>query len=238
MRHTLRLGELPIQVVRKDIRNVHLSVHPPAGRVTIAAPRHVSLAAIRAYAITRLGWIRRQQKKLQEQERETRREYLDRESHYLWGRRYLLKVLEKDEAPRVTLKGSQMVLRVRPGTTAARRHELVEDWYRSQVREALPVLLRKWEKRFGVEVKKVHLQRMRTKWGSCNAPRRTIRLNTDLARKPRPCLEYIVVHEMAHFVVRHHNEHFIKLMDRHLPTWRQVRHLLNSTPLAHVDWEY
>ena len=238
MRHTLRLGALPIQVVRKDIRNVHLSVHPPAGRVTIAAPQHVSLEAIRAYAITRLAWIRRQQRKLQEQERETRREYIDRESHYLWGRRYLLKVVEKDEAPRVSVKGSQMVLRVRPGTTAARRHELVEEWYRSQIRDALPALLAKWEKRFGVRVEKVHLQRMRTKWGSCNAARRTLRLNTDLARKPRPCLEYIVVHELAHFSVRRHDDPFLKLMDRHLPAWRQLRQMLNSTPLAHEDWDY
>lgn len=238
MRQTLRLGSLSIEVTRKDIRNVHLSVHPPAGRVTIAAPRHVALGAIRAYAITRLAWIRRQQRKLQEQERETRREYIDRESHYLWGRRYLLKVVEKDEAPRISVKGSQMILRVRPGTTVARRHELMEDWYRSQIREALPALLAKWEKRFGVRVEKVHLQRMRTKWGSCNAARRTVRLNTDLARKPRPCLEYILVHELAHFSVRRHDGPFLRLMDRHLPGWAQLRQLLNSSPLAHEDWDY
>ena len=146
-------------------------------------------------------------------------------------------MIEKDEAPRIAVQGRQMVLRVRPGTTASRRRELVEDWYRSQIRDAFPTLLAKWEKRFGLRVEKVHLQRMRTKCGSCNAARRTIRLNPDLARKPRQCLEYILVHELAHFSVRRHDGPFLKLMDRHLPGWRQVRQLVNSTPLAYEEWD-
>jgi predicted metal-dependent hydrolase len=234
----LNLGGISVDVVFKDIKNVHLSVYPPFGRVRIAAPTRMKLDTVRVFAISKLGWIKRQQKKLRAQERETPREYLDRESHYVWGKRYLLKGSEKDEVPTVTLKGNQMLLQVRPGTDALRRRELLEQWYREQIRDTLPELIAKWERRIGVKVARCFVQRMKTKWGSCNAGTQSIRLNTDLARKPRECLEYIVVHEMAHLLVRHHNEQFSMLMDRHLPNWRQLRLLLNSTPLAHTDWVY
>jgi len=238
MRTTLKVGGLAVLVSRKDIKNVHLSVHPPTGRVTVSAPRHLSIAVIRAFVIARLEWIRRQQRKLRQQERETKREYIDRESHHVWGRRYLLRVIEKDETPLISIKGRFLLLQVRPDTGAERRRELLEDWYRVQLREALVPLLAKWERRFGVSLAGVHIQRMRTKWGSCNAARRTIRLNTDLARKPRECLEYIVVHELAHFLVRRHDDQFLELMDRHLPSWKHLRQLLNSMPLAHTEWDY
>lgn len=238
MQSTIRLGDLSIRVARKRIKNVHLSVHPPTGRVTISAPERLSLETIRAFAITRLRWVREQQRKLRNQERETRRDYIDRESHYLWGRRYLLKVIEKDGPPTIAVKGNRLELCIRPGTTRARRKALLEEWYRQQLREAGGCLLEKWQKRFGVSIASIHVQRMRTKWGSCNAPRRTIRLNTDLARKPRQCLEYILVHELTHFAARRHDGRFVELMDTHLPNWRHVRQLLNSMPLAHEDWDY
>lgn len=238
MRNTLRLGELSIEVVRKDIRNVHLSVHPPAGRVTIAAPARLSLEAIRAFAVTKLGWIRTQQRKVRQQERETIRQYVDRESHYAWGRRYLLKLREGKGPPAIRLRGRWLVLQMQPGAGRERRRQAVEEWYRCQIKEALPSLIEKWERRLSVSVAGFYVQRMRTKWGSCNPARRTIRLNTDLARKPRECLEYIVVHEMIHLRVRHHNEQFTGIMDAHLPKWRGLRQLLNSMPLAHSDWGY
>jgi hypothetical protein len=234
----LELGEIAVEVVLKDIKNIHLSVYPPAGKVRISAPSRMALDTIRVFAISKLGWIRQQQEKLRGQERETPREYLDRESHFVWGKRYLLKIIECDEAPSVELKHSRMYLRLRAGTPGNRRQTVVEAWYREQIRKAVPSLIAKWEPVLGVNVQKFFVQKMKTKWGSCNSASKTIRLNTDLAKKPLQCLEYIVVHEMAHLVVRHHNEQFGGLMDKCLPGWRLLRQMLNNTPLAHADWTY
>jgi predicted metal-dependent hydrolase len=232
------LGEIAVDVVFKDIKNVHLSVYPPNGRVRISAPARMNLDTIRVFAISKLGWIKRQQKKLQEQKRETPREHLDRESHYVWGKRYLLKIYESDEAPSIELKGSRMLLGARSGTDERRRRDLLEGWYREQIKEVAPDLIAKWEPRMGVKVARFFVQRMKTKWGSCNPGSCSIRLNTDLAKKPRECLEYIVVHEMAHLLVRKHDDRFGAVMDGCLPNWRVLRQMLNSTPLAHEDWAY
>jgi predicted metal-dependent hydrolase len=234
----LKLGDLAVDVVLKDIKNVHLSVHPPTGRVRIAAPPRMSLDNLRLFAISKLGWIKKQQKKLREQERETPREYLDRESHYVWGKRYLLKVVEEDAVPRVELKHSTMILRVRPGTTDETKQATVARWYREQIKAAVPALLAKWEPMVGVTVERVFVQKMKTKWGSCNPGTRSIRLNTDLAKKPAQCLEYIVVHELVHLLERRHNDRFTALMDAHLSHWRQFRKLLNTAPLGHETWSY
>lgn len=234
----LRLGDLAVELVHKDIKNVHLSVHPPAGRVRIAAPRHLSVDAIRAFAIGKLGWILRQQKKLQDQERETPREYLDRESHYVWGRRCLLALVTRDAPPSVEWRHHRLTLSVRPGTTVARRAAVLEAWYREQLRAAVPALLARWEPRVGVRVDTVFVQRMKTRWGSCNHDARTIRLNTDLARKPRECLEYILVHELVHLREPRHNARFVALLDRWLPGWSHRRELLNRLPVRHEDWTY
>ncbi|MEW6363232.1 MAG: SprT family zinc-dependent metalloprotease [Acidobacteriota bacterium] len=234
----MQLGEIRIEVRRKDIRNVHLSVHPPSGRVRIAAPRHLSDDAIRSFAIGRLGWIRKQQKKLQEQERETQREYLDRETHYVWGRRCLLRVVERQAPPSVEWRAHRLTLCLRPGTGTARRAGLLEAWYRAQVRKAAAPIVAKWEGLMGVTVSRVFVRRMKTKWGSCNHSAGNIRLNTDLAKKPRQCLEYLVVHELAHLLERTHNVRFLALMDRFLPSWRSVRLDLNRLPVRHENWEY
>lgn len=235
---TLQLGAIAVDVVLKDIKNIHLSVHPPAGKVRIAAPLRMDLDTIRVFAITKLAWIKSQQKKLREQERETPREYLDRESHYVWGKRYLLKLIEKDAAPSVDLKHSKMVLQLRPAASIEKKQEVLDAWYREQLKAAVPPLVAKWEKALGVKVGKVFVQKMKTKWGSCNPVAGNIRLNTDLAKKPSACLEYIVAHELAHLLERHHNERFIALMDAHMPLWRQYREVLNSLPLAHQEWGY
>lgn len=234
----LQLGEISLYVVRKDIKNVHLSVHPPTGRVRIAAPERMSLDTVRVFAIAKLPWIKRQQQKLREQERETSREYLDRESHYVWGKRYLLKVIEENRAPAVELVHSRMVLHVRPRTDTQKRASIVEEWYREQLRSAIPPLVEKWQRIMGVKVRRVYVQRMKTKWGSCNHRARSIRLNTDLARKSRECLEYIVVHEMVHLLEPTHSERFIHLMDQYMPKWQFRREALNSLPLRHEHWGY
>jgi predicted metal-dependent hydrolase len=238
MQTQIELGDIALDVVRKDIKNVHLSVHPPTGRVRIAAPRRMSLNTVRVFAIAKLPWIKRQQRKLREQERETPREYLDRESHYVWGKRYLLKIIESDQPPSVELSRGRMVLRVRPRTDTPKRQTIVEEWQREQLRNAVPPLIEKWGGLMGVNVRRVFVQRMKTKWGSCNHRAGSIRLNTDLARKPMECLEYIVVHEMAHLIEPTHNARFIALMDRFMPKWQSVREVLNRLPVRHEDWAY
>lgn len=234
----VQLGNITADVVLKDIKNVHLSVYPPNGRVRIAAPARMSLDTIRVFAVSKLGWIKQQQKKLREQERETPREYLNRESHYLWGKRYLLTVQEKDGTPSIELKHSRILLRVRPGTSEERKQELFEVWHREQLKNAVLPLLAKWQPLMGVTVSRVFVQRMKTKWGSCNPTARHIRLNTELAKKPQECLEYIVVHEMAHLIEPTHTQRFIALMDRFMPKWQFYRGVLNRLPVRHETWGY
>ncbi|TYC60936.1 M48 family peptidase [Zoogloea oleivorans] len=234
----IHLGDIAVDVVLKDIKNIHLSVHPPAGKVRIAAPLRMDLDTIRVFAITKLAWIKNQQKKLREQERETPREYLDRESHYVWGKRYLLKLIEMEATPSVELKHSTMLLQLRPEASIEKKQEVLDAWYREQLKAAVPALVAKWEKALGVKANKIFVQKMKTKWGSCNPIAGNIRLNTDLAKKPPACVEYIVAHELAHLLERHHSERFIRLMDAHMPQWRHFRDVLNSLPLAHQEWGY
>lgn len=227
----IRLGEITADVVFKEIKNVHLSVLPPNGRVRISAPARMSLEIIRDFAISRLGWIKQQQQKFQEQQRESPREFLDRESHYVWGKRYLLHIIEDDVVPEVELKHSSIELHIRSGTDERRRQSIIEEWYREQLKQVLPELIAKWESRLGVTVKQFFVRRMKTKWGSCNPKAGNIRLNTDLAKKPRECLEYVLVHEMMHLIEPTHSARFIDLMDRVMPNWQFCRELLNSLPL-------
>jgi len=234
----IKLGDIPVDVVLKAIKNVHLSVHPPTGRVRIAAPKRMSLDTIRVFAVSKLGWIKQQQTKLREQERETPREYVDRESHDVWGKRYLLTVSESDQPPSVELKHSRMVLRMRPGTDERRRQALMEAWYREQIKQAVPLLLARWQPLMGVKVERFFVQRMKTKWGSCNHKARTIRLNTELAKKPAECLEYIVVHELVHLLEPTHNARFVALMDRFMPKWQFHRQVLNRLPVRREQWSY
>ena len=234
----IAFGDITADVVLKDIKHIHLSVYPPNGRVRIAAPSRMRLDTIRVFAISKLDWIKQQQQKLQDQERETPREYLDRESHYVWGKRYLLKAIEGNAAPSVVLQHSRLLLRVRPGTDAKKKRAIVEAWYRQQLKKAVPPLIAKWEPLVGAKVERFFVQRMKTKWGSCNHRARTLRLNTELAKKPRECLEYIVVHEMTHVLEPTHNARFVALMDQCMPQWRFYRDQLNRLPVRHEDWAY
>jgi predicted metal-dependent hydrolase len=234
----IELGEIAVDVVKKDIKNVHLSVYPPTGKVRISAPLRMDLDTIRVFAISKLGWIKQQQKKIGEQEREPPREYLDRESHYIWGKRYLLKIVEKDAAPEVEVRHNQMLLQTRPATSEAKKQAILDEWYRSQLKGAVPQLIAKWEPLMHVKVARFFVQKMKTKWGSCSPSSASIRLNTDLAKKPRECLEYIVVHEMTHLLEPTHNSRFIALMDLFMPNWRFYREVLNRLPVRHESWSY
>jgi predicted metal-dependent hydrolase len=233
---TIQLGDIVIAVSRKTVRNVHLSVHPPDGHVTLVAPTGTRLEVARAYAISKLGWIRDQQEKLLGQARETPRQYVERESHYLWGRRYLLSVIEKETKPGVTLDHRRITLTVRPGSPVAKREEVMQEWHRGLLHQTVPELIHKWETKLGVQVSKYFLQRMKTKWGACNYRAGTIRLNTELVKKPKDLMEYVLVHEMLHLVEPTHNERFVTLLDQHYPTWREARAELNELPLAAESW--
>jgi predicted metal-dependent hydrolase len=232
METLLDLGGVSVDVIRKDIKNVHLSVHPPTGRVRIAAPERASLETIRAFAIAHLAWIRRHQRKITMQEREPPREYVDRESHFVWGERVMLQMIELDAAPAVTRKHRTLTLRVRPGATVADRQRVLEGWYRNEVRQAAEPIIAKWEKHLGVVAGKTFVQRMKTKWGSCNPLTGNIHLNTDLAKKPPECLDYVVLHELAHLRERTHSAEFFALLDHGMPRWRDVRRMLNDLPLS------
>jgi predicted metal-dependent hydrolase len=236
MPETIQLGDILIAVTRKDIKNVHLSVHPPAGRVTLVAPKATRLEVARAYAISKLGWIREQQAKLLGQARETPRQFVERESHYLWGRRYLLSVVEKDAKPAVKLDHRRITLTVRPGSSLSKREEVMHDWHKALLHEVVPALVKKWERKLDVKVSGYFLQRMKTKWGGCNRRAGNIRLNTELVKKPKDLLEYVVVHEMLHLVEPTHSERFVALLGQHYPTWREARAELNELPLAAETW--
>jgi predicted metal-dependent hydrolase len=236
MTEKIQLGDISIAVTRKDIKNVHLSVHPPKGRVTLVAPTATRLEVARAYAISRLRWIRDQQAKLSGQARETPRRYVERETHYLWGRRYLLTIIEKDAKPHVKLGHRRMTLSIRPGSSEARRRAVIHEWHKSLLHAALPPLIATWEQKLGVARTGYFLQRMKTKWGSCNHRAGSIRLNTELVKKPKDLLEYVVVHEMVHLIEPTHGERFIALMNKHYPTWRESRAELNELPLAAETW--
>lgn len=225
------LGDVTVAVTRRDVRNVHLSVHPPDGAVTLVAPRATRLDVARAYAISRLPWIRAQQARFRAQRREPAPRYVDRESHFVWGHRRLLRVIEEEAKPTVTVDHRRITLRMRPGSTREQRERVMRAWHRTLLHEAIPPMLERWAATLGVRVAGYHLQRMKTRWGSCNHEARTIRLNTELATKPRDLLEYVIVHELLHLVDRTHGPRFQRLLDRHYPAWREARQELNALPL-------
>ena len=228
-----------MEVVRKEIKNLHVGVYPPAGRVRVAAPLRLDDEAVRLAVISRLGWIQRKQRAFAEQGRQSQREVVTGESHYYQGRRYLLEVAESEGIPGVLLGNNRtMKLRVRPGTSRDQREAILWRWYRRQLRALLPPLLAKWEAKVGKPVAEVRIKKMKTLWGSCNAAAGRIWLNLELIKKPVQCLEYILVHEMVHLHERHHNDRFVEMMDRLMPTWRLRRKELNRAPLAHEEWRY
>jgi len=237
--YCLDIREIPVEVVHKAIKNLHVGVYPPSGRVRVAAPLHLDDEAVRLAVISRLGWIRRKQAEFEQQERQSQREFVTGESHYLQGRRYRLKVIEDDGRPTIRLLNNRTIeLRARPGDTREAREAVMWRWYRCQLRDRLPALLAKWERKVSVTVEDIRIRKMKTRWGTCNRDARRIWLNLELAKKPVSCLEYIMVHEMVHLKERAHNERFRTLMDQLMPQWRLHRDVLNQAPLAHEAWQY
>lgn len=237
MKETIHLGEISILVTRKAIKNVHLSVHPPGGRVTLVAPSGTRLEVVRAYAISKLAWIRNQQSKFRGQERETPRTLVERESHYLWGRQHLLTVVYLEAKPSVSLDHKRITLTVRPGSDAQKRAEVLHEWHKSLLHQVVPPLIRTWERKLKVKVAAYFLQRMKTKWGSCNHKAGNIRLNTELVRKPKDLLEYVIVHEMVHLIEPTHSDRFVTILGEHYRFWREARAELNGLPLAAELWK-
>ena len=230
---------LPIKVVRKDIKNLHLAVYPPDGAVRIAVPQRVDDELVRLAVVSRLGWIRRKRAAFKEQLRQSRRDMVSGESHFVQGQRYRLRVVEENARPAVRItNGTTLELRVRPGTNREKREALLDDWHRHRLREVIPALIAKWEPVIGVNVAEWGIRKMKTRWGSCNVDVGRIWVNLELAKKPSECLEYLVVHEMVHLLERRHNDQFKAYMDRFMPQWRMHRVTLNQMPLRHEDWSY
>lgn len=231
----LDIGGISVDVVFKDIKNVHLSVYPPTGRVRIAAPCRMSLANIRLFAISKLGWIKKHQCQMLSQEREPPREYLERESHYLWGQRYLLHLSDVVDGPDVAVEHRHIVLHAGGNATTQKKQALLDDFYRRELKEAVRPIIAKWEKQLDVSVDRFFVQRMKTKWGSSNPRLRTIRLNLELAKKPAECLDYVILHEMLHFLVPDHSARFVGAMDEKMSNWRLIRQTLNEAPLSYGE---
>lgn len=230
---------IPVEIHRKGIKNLHVGVYPPNGKVRVAAPRHVDDEAVRLAIVSRLSWIQRQRQGFARQERQTPREMVTGESHYYEGRRYRLNVVECSGSPHVRLAGnSTLELKVRPGTDRVGRLDLLDRWYRRQLKTRISDLRPYWENVVGVEVADCRVKRMKTRWGSCSIQARRVWLNLELAKKDRACLEYILVHEIVHLLERHHSDRFRSLMDRFLPDWRLRKAELNKAPLAHENWDY
>jgi predicted metal-dependent hydrolase len=234
----IKLGDISIEVEQKDIKNLHLSVYPPKGRVRIAAPLKMKLDTIRIYAISKLSWIKKQQAKILSQKREAPREYLTKETHYYLGKRYQLKLIELDTVPVVNLTHKTIELYVRPGSNTEKRKEIIDNWYREQLRILATDLIAQWEIKMKLKVEEFGIKKMKTKWGTCNEEAKRIWLNFELVKKPLECIEYIIVHEMVHLKERNHNAKFIAYMNHFLPEWKQLKVDLNKLPVSHVDWDY
>ena len=238
LRHVTVSG-MRVEVVRKDIKNLHLGVYPPNGRVRVATPLVVSDDAVRLAVIDKLGWIRRQKAKFIAQPRQSQREMVNGESHYFLGRRYRLRIHEADRPAGVALRGiASLDLFVRPGSDAGQRELVLLRWYREELKALAASLMAKWQPVLDVQVAAWGVKKMKTKWGSCNPSSRSVWLNLELAKRPVQCLEYIVVHELVHLIERNHTERFAALMDGFMPNWRACRELLNSGVLGHEVWEY
>lgn len=234
----IQLGDIPVEIVQKNIKNVHLSVHPPNGRVRVSAPLGMEIETIRVFVISKLSWVKQQQKKFINQQREAPREFIERESHYFQGKRYQLRVKYVDAKPSVSVNQKHIVLETRPESSPEQRSKILNEWYRLQLKSAVPELIKQYEKIMQVSVAEFGVKKMKTKWGTCNPTAQRIWLNLELAKKPPECLEYIVVHEMAHLIEPTHNKRFTSLMDLFLPKWRLYRDELNKLPVRHENWSY
>jgi hypothetical protein len=234
--HQIDVNGIIVDIVRKKIKNLHLGVYPPDGKVRVAAPLAVNDEAIRYAVIGKMGWIRQQQAKFGKQPRQSRREMLNGESHYFLGQRYRLNIVEHPGPIRVLRNKSTIELHTPSKTNAERREQALQQWYRQELKALIPSMLEKWQPLLNVQITEWGVKKMKTKWGSCNTKEGRIWLNLELIKKPIKCLEYIVIHEMVHLLEKHHNEQFKAHMDRCMPHWRLHREELNREPLGHDQW--
>jgi predicted metal-dependent hydrolase len=235
----IEVSGIKVEVVRKNIKNLHLAVYPPSGRVRIAVPLRIDNDAARLAVVSKLSWIKKRQAKFLGQDRQSRREYISGESHYYFGRRYRLRVTHADGPAHVFIRNKTFIdMQVPRNYTRDQRERLMYRWYRQELRNVLPVLVTKWEKKMRLKANELRIKRLKTMWGSCNPTAKRIWFNLELAKKSELCVEYIIVHELAHLIERNHGDRFIKLMDRFMPQWRSIREELNKSPLAHENWSY
>jgi hypothetical protein len=232
----IKVGEIRVRVERKDIKNIHLSVHPPDGKVKLSVPKTTKEDTIRLFLISKITWIKKQQKKFDNQARQSPREYISGESHYFFGKRYRLNVYETNKKQRVEIKNNSYIdLYVRPNSTVEKREDVMKEWYREELKKVIPEYINKWEKTMDIQLNFWGVKQMKTKWGSCNADRKRIWVNLELAKKNPRCLEYVIVHEMVHLKERKHSDRFKKLMDKYLPNWRAVKRELNEIVYESVE---
>jgi predicted metal-dependent hydrolase len=237
--HQIVVNNIVIDVVRKDIKNLHLSVYPPSGKVRIATPTKVDDEAVRLFAISKMSWIKKNQAKYINQQRQPERKYVSGESHYYRGQRYLLNVINHTGHPKIAIRNKRFIdLFVKPDYTQEQRENVMTNWYRKNLKEQIPPLIVKWQKEIGIEDVQWEVKKMKTKWGTCNREAKRIWLNLELAKKPEHCLEYIIVHEMVHFLERNHTDKFVAYMDKFMPVWRNYKQELNRFILKHEDWTY
>lgn len=235
----ITVSDIPVEIVRKNIKNIHLAVYPPDGKVRISVPQNITDDNVRLAIVSKLSWIKKRQEEFAKQPRQAERIFISGESHYYQGKRYILEVVERHGKHSFQLKSNaRMRLQVHPGTTKENRALVVNDWYRKKLKNDISRLLEKWQPVIGKKVLSWGVKKMKTKWGSCNVADRRIWINLELAKKSPECLEYILVHELVHLHESHHNENFKRLMDRYLPHWQKSRDALKSEPLAHEEWEY
>lgn len=225
----IEVSGIDVDVIKKDIKNIHLAVYPPTGRVRLSSPLEMKRESLRLFVISKLGWIKKHIRNMNSQIREPEREYIQGESHWVEGQRYLLNIIEKEAAPKVAIRNKKYIdLYVRPGSDKAKKEEVMREWYRDRMKAQIPDLISKWEDRLDVEIKDWGVKLMKTKWGSCSIDNRRIWLNLELAKKPKHCLDYVVLHEMVHLKERHHNDRFKALLDKYMPGWQSVREELNE----------
>ncbi len=220
-----------IEVTKKNIKNIYLRANSSNGRIALSAPKHISDETIRLFILSKLDWLKKRQKKIQQSIQLTNYEYTDKETHYIWGNAYILSIIEKDAPAIIELTNNTIILTIKPGANFETKKQIINKWSREELRlHAIP-LIEKWSPILGVSINKLYVRYMKTYWGSCNTHAHTIRLNTELVKKPPECLEYVVVHELVHLLEPSHNKNFHRLMTAYLPDWKQRKELLSNFPL-------
>lgn len=235
----MKVRDLQIEVISKDIKNLHINILPPDGRIRVSAPLIMTKESVRLAIVSKITKIRKEIKSFEEYQRESKKEMVSGESHFVDGKRYLLELIEINKPPSVIIKNMKTIeLRARPNATRDKREQIMHEWLRNRMREKLDKLIPKWESKIGVNASYYGIRKMRTKWGSCNSAEKRIWLNLELAKKSIYCLEYVLVHEIIHLIEPKHSKQFFKLLDEYMPTWRMHRDTLDEPPLVHVDWDY